>query len=415
MKNSPVGLESAAGNHEGRESGYDSVYDRYDESRRTSAGLLDLSSVPRSPSITHLDLDLTLACNLRCTYCFKVKDNEHQDLQIARDAIVWLIHSAGDAESISVAFIGGEPMLRFKELQELVPFAKRRAAQHGKSIHFSMTTNGTILSDEILRFFRLWGIGFHTSIDGHPEVQDRHRRTTGGEGSSQRLEINIPRILDVQPGTCARSTVMPDTANEVLASFEYFRTLGYSNIAFVPASPEEWTDDSIAVFRRDFEQVGERVVEHFREGTVLNVKYIDEMCSARAENRDRRPYPCGVGRGMMLVDINGNIWPCHRWSKQDQAWSMGSIYGTRRGEGNRAKLLTRQEPQKCLSCNARPACGSGCPAENLELTGDPWDRHHNGCALESMLATVGAHVFDVLVSERNETFLNAYPIGGANE
>lgn len=399
---------SKIGTRPGREPGQAKVYAQYDAFRRTSAGLLDLSSIPRAPRISHLDLDLTLACNLRCTYCFKVKDNEHQDLQIARDAITWLIYASGPSKQISVALIGGEPMLRFKQLQELVPFSKRRAAQHGKHIHFSMTTNGTILTDEILAFFKKWSIGFHTSIDGHPDVQDRHRTTVGGKGTSAELEGNIPRILELQPSVCARATVMPDTAREMGASFDYFRRLGYSTIAFVPGAPEQWTTVQIQEFSAGFEIIGDKVIESFREGRPLNVKYIHEMCEARAEGRTSRPSPCGVGRGMMLVDINGDIWPCHRWNKQDKAWRVGSMYEEGSSEGKRKELLTRKEAPKCADCVARPMCASGCPAENLELTGDPWLRHDNACALEAAAARTGARVYDVLSAEANVHFREIY-------
>jgi hypothetical protein len=91
-----------------RDPGHDRVYSSYEANRRRHAGILDLSSIPAGPTVSHLDLDLTLACNLRCTYCFKVKDNEHQDLQIALDAITWPIHASGPAAKLTVAMIGGE-------------------------------------------------------------------------------------------------------------------------------------------------------------------------------------------------------------------------------------------------------------------------------------------------------------------
>jgi uncharacterized protein len=94
--------------------------------------------------ITNIDLDLTVECNLRCTYCFKEKWNEHMEEQIAFDTVVWLLNASGDNEHVHVTFMGGEPLLRFKLIKKLVPFGKRRAHQQGKVIHFGVTTNGTL-------------------------------------------------------------------------------------------------------------------------------------------------------------------------------------------------------------------------------------------------------------------------------
>lgn len=397
-----------------RDPGHENVYASYDANRRRKADTLDFSSIPGGPTVSHLDLDLTLACNLRCTYCFKVKDNEHQDLQIALDAITWLIYASGHASKLTVAMIGGEPTMRFDVIKQLVPFATRRAAQHGKTIHFSVTTNGTLASDELVDFFRRWGIGFHTSIDGHPEVQDRHRRYASGKGSSSILAKTLPKILAVRPDTCARSTVMPDTACEVYRSFEYFLNLGYRTVAFVPANPSKWDDNSISTLAREFDKVADRVIDLFREGFPIKVKYIDEMCEARAEGRTDKPHPCGVGRAMMLADINGDLWPCHRWNKLGNEWKLGSLYSPGTNVEKRREFLQRQEQEECPTCIARPICGGGCPAENLEETGFVWKRHEMACRLERVFATVGNRVFDVLSAEKAPAFMAAYPKKEAN-
>lgn len=414
VANAGATRKSSAKGKGGRELGFEEVYEQYDATRRRSAGLLDFSSVPPSrQAITHLDLDLTLACNLRCSYCFKVKDNEHTDAQIALDAVTWLIYASGAVPEISVAMIGGEPLVKFDTIKRLVPFATRRAVQHGKRIHFSATTNGTLVNEEILGFFKQWGIGFHTSVDGHPEVQDRHRSFAGGKGSSETLGRTLPQILSVRPNTCARSTVMPDTAKELPASFEYFLQLGYRNVAFVPAAPSEWDDDSIGQMRVAFDRVGERVIELFREGTPIQLKYVHEFCQAKAENRTGRANPCGVGRGMMLADINGDLWPCHRWNKQDKSWRLGSLYSP--GSNTQRREIFFDAPDQksdyhdCATCIARPICAGGCPAENLEETGDPWKRHVNACRLEEIFATTAAHVHRVLSAENSPRFQATYP------
>ena len=142
---------------------------------------LNLGATPDSGTfVSSIDMDLTVACNLRCTYCFKEKWNEHMEDQVAFDTIVWLLYASGPNKEVHVNFMGGEPLVRFKLIKRIVPFGKRRAWQMGKSIHFGMTTNGTLVTDAVVEFWKKWGLGFHTSIDGTPEIQDRNRPMVSG-------------------------------------------------------------------------------------------------------------------------------------------------------------------------------------------------------------------------------------------
>jgi uncharacterized protein len=369
---------------------------------------LDLMAVPTEGSfVRSIDLDLTVECNLRCVYCFKEKWNEHMEDCVAFDAMVWLIHASGPVKDLRVNFMGGEPLIRFKLIQRLVPFAKRRAAQHGKTIHFGITTNGTLVSDEVVAFWRKWGMGFHTSIDGTPDVQDRNRPTTSGRKSSQLVEKSVPKVLAYRPGTCARSTVTPESAGRLVESFKYFRELGYIDIAFVPGGPSLWDENSIAVFEKQFEEVAALVAVEMRNGTYIRLKGIPEW--AEGLRRGRSPVTCGAGRGLMLVDIHGDIWPCHRWNKREQAtWRIGSIY-QQFNEASRQILDVPDQTvlleQDCPSCLANKMCSGGCPAENLEETGSVYRRHRNSCELTRAVARVAQRFHDSMVSEENPTYI----------
>jgi uncharacterized protein len=365
-------------------------------------------------TITAIDLDLTVKCNLDCDYCFKEKSNEDMSLKTAQDAICWLIFASTDARRIVVNFIGGEPLMRFGMIKKLVPFAKRRAFQHGKFIHFGITTNGTIMSKKIIDFWREWGIGFHTSIDGCPAVHDRHRHFPDGRPSSSLLEQNIPRILALRPNTTARATVLPDTVKYLLESFEYLLNMGYKNFAFVPGSFPLWDRPSVDEFHKQFNLVSLRTMELFRKGVFIKLKFFDEGCKTLAKGGKTRSgmYACGAGRGMVLIDVNGDIWPCHRWSKKREAgWRLGSIYEpyfnyNARGCINAPK--TDEQLDGCKNCKGLFICAGGCPAENLEDTGKIHDRHPLACRLMVSLAELIINFHDTLLAEKSPVFMKAY-------
>jgi uncharacterized protein len=373
---------------------------------------LNLTATPDIGTyVTNIDLDLTVECNLRCTYCFKEKWNEHMEERTALDTMIWLLYASGPVQQVGVNFMGGEPLLRFRLIKRLVPFGKRRAWQMGKSIHFGMTTNGTLVTDEVVAFWKKWGMGFHTSIDGTPDIQDQNRPTTGGRGSSHLVAKAVPKILSVRPNTTARSTVVPDTANSLVKSYRYFRSLGYVNIAFVPGGPSLWCEKSNAVYKEQFEALADILIDEFRKGELIILKGIDE--AVKGIVRGKRPrHACGAGRGLLLVDIHGDIWPCHRWNKgNERAWRIGNIY-EQFDELVRKELdipcQTDMLEQDCPNCVANHFCGGGCPAENLEETGKVYKRHNNACEHTRVWARAGQRVHDTLVDEKNETFLKQY-------
>jgi uncharacterized protein len=365
-------------------------------------------------TITSIDLDLTVKCNLDCDYCFKEKSNADMSLKTAQDAVVWLIFASKDIRRIIVNMIGGEPLLKFDLIKQLVPFAKRRAYQHGKLIHFGITTNGTIMSQELLDFWKKWNIGFHTSIDGCPAAHNLHRHFRDGAPSSSLLEQNIPKILAARPGTTARATVLPDTVKYLTESYDYLLNMGYKSVAFVAGSYSEWDRASINEFREQFRAVSQRTIEMFREGVFIRLKFFDEGCKSIAggeKPQAGRPV-CGAGRGIVLIDVKGDIWPCHRWSKKRESeWRLGSIYDREFNYEARGFINTQRTADQSAGCKDCPAlfiCAGGCPAENLENTGSIFGRHPTGCELAADLAGLVRQFHDTLFAEKNPAFMKAY-------
>ncbi len=374
---------------------------------------VDLTAIPRTGTpISSLDLDITIDCNMRCVYCFKEKHQRDMQEKIAFDAIVWLIHASGPVRQLTIALMGGEPLMRFELIRKLVPFAKRRAGYHGKTIHFSATTNNTLVSEEIIEFWRRWGLGFHSSIDGIPEIQNRNRPLVGGHPSSDLAEKGIERILDYRGEVTARCTIVPDTAEHIVVNHKYFRSLGFRSIAMVPGCPGEWSDPDLAVLEQQFREVADLLIEDFRQGRYIYVKGIDEHVAAIACQQPRPTHACGAGRGMVLIDVDGNVWPCHRWNKESHAeWQIGSIYEGFSEEARSPLDVPSQMEQleaECDDCLAKISCGGLCPAEALEETGNVYKSHSSSCKTQVIMTKIGQYVHDTLHAEGNEAFMKHY-------
>jgi uncharacterized protein len=372
---------------------------------------LCLAAMPTTMPITNMDMDLTVDCNMRCVYCFKEKRQEEMSKKVAFDSIIWFIYASGQAQEIYVNFLGGEPLLRFELIKQLVPFGTRRAWQHNKKIHFGITTNCTLVTDEVIDFWKKWNIGFHTSIDGIPDVQNRNRPLVSGEPSAPLVEQAVPKILACRPNTMARSTVVPENVAHCYDNYKYFRSLGYTRIGLVPGDGKDWDEKSINLFEEQFRQIADALIAEFRKGVFVHVKGIHDYLIAE-DVKERRRFACGAGRGTVLVDVHGHLYPCHRWNKlTENRWRIGSIYETFDDDARsvlRNGCPSDRVPDACGSCTAKRLCNGGCPAENLEESDSPFTMSENKCRLTVALARTAGYVKNTLEKEKCSEFLKHY-------
>ncbi|MCE9594436.1 MAG: radical SAM protein [Planctomycetes bacterium] len=176
----------------------------------TGAEPVNPSSLPTDFAVTNLDFDVTENCNLGCVYCFKGEMYpRNMSLDTMKRSFEWLLQASGSANSVNCNFMGGEPTMRFKQLKEFVPWARRRAQAIGKQATFSMTTNLTLFTEEIREFVDRYGFGVLMSIDGAPDVQDAQRPAKNGQLVSSTVEYWARSMLRTRPQAQARATVHP--------------------------------------------------------------------------------------------------------------------------------------------------------------------------------------------------------------
>ena len=138
-------------------------------------------------------LYLTEDCNLRCRYCFVPKKPKRMSLEVGREAIDFMLAAPAKVKRVSIVFFGGEPLLEFDTLRELTLYGEQRSSEIGRQIKFSVTTNGTLVTDEVFEFLTKHNIHMNLSIDGGPKTQNRNRRMADGSGSFDLVERTLAR------------------------------------------------------------------------------------------------------------------------------------------------------------------------------------------------------------------------------
>lgn len=374
-----------------------------------SENCLTLHSIPEKIKIHSMELDLTWDCNLGCVYCYKGERHEVAiSKRIAFDAVTWLFHASALSKNISLFFMGGEPLLQFELIKKLVPYARRRSMQQDKNLTISMTTNCTLVTDEVLDFYKKWDVGFHTSIDGVPDVQNNNRPFGNGEETASVVSSVIPAILQYRPGTTARATVIPENVDFLSANYLYFRGLGYTSIAMIPSDVTRWCNAAFEKYEQQLRCVAELWKNDIRQGIDVFVSF----CPSNFQGRkllQRPSIPCGAGRGLVSVDVFGNIWPCNRWNAHGHSywgqWFLGNIYSEFYEEARRYFIEGNPPTQECKDCLGRFFCGGGCHASNIDSTGNIKQQHENACQLSRIQAGIALDLYDELYAEKCPIFM----------
>ena len=320
-------------------------------------------------------------CNMSCIYCYGqgggYGGGGMMSEETAFKAVDWLMENSKKAERVNVSFFGGEPLLNFTLIQKVVEYAKDAAHGKGKKVTFSITTNATLFTDEIISFMSREKIYPLVSFDGTLETQNRQRPFKGGRGSYETVRANIRKLLEVYPRLAARAIVYGD-ANP-LAIEAGMREVGLTSCSVGLSSP-------VILARQD----GDTFPGGAAENTVgpmieLSKKEKDDLLLAVKDRRviensiaalthmlisgKKLYFGCGVGKAMVGISVAGEIYPCHRFVGQEEL-KMGNVESYRvKGLNEYYRAVVCSIPG-CQFCWARYFCGGGCFYHNKAYTGD---------------------------------------------
>jgi uncharacterized protein len=326
------------------------------------------------PPVHALSLAVAQKCNLGCTYCYAQQGEfggaaRNMSLETATRAVEWLIEGAAPGAKLNVAFLGGEPLANRQVLQETTKRGAALAASRNVVLTFSITTNGTLLTEGDADFFETFGFAVTVSLDGPRDTHDRLRMYRSGAGSFDRIMTNLQPLLtrQRQMQVSARVTVTP--ANLMLRrTLDEFIAAGFHSVGFSPVlSAPTGVGEMQSV---DLEQMLAAMIEcghEFERRTRRGERYpFANMANAMREiqKSTHRPYPCGAGAGYLGVSADGDLSACHRFVG-DESGAMGSLqHGvdvSRRTLWLSDRHVHRQQP--CRECWARYLCGGGCHHE----------------------------------------------------
>lgn len=367
-----------------------------------------------------LVLNITNQCNLACTYCYEFGADKiatpagkpkYMTIETARASIDLLIAEARGRPAVHVTFFGGETLMNFRLLKDVVEYADAATAAAGKAITYSLTTNATLLTPAIIDFLSEHRIGVTVSMDGPPEIQDKHRVYKNGKGSYAVIE---PRLRALIAGHKTRAVTARVTLTEgvtdVIAIYRHLKDeLGFHEVGFAPVTEsgnrtyalgEGGMDTVLAQFRALADEWLAEALEGRSHGFTNVSETIGELISGV-----NKSHPCGAALGLMGVGPSGDLSPCHRFTDAD-SHSMGHV-STGIDRSAQADFLSRGHvaaKYDCQSCWARPLCAGGCHHEAFVRYGDTGHANLHYCDWIREWTEVCLKIYGTLAA-RNPDFL----------
>ncbi len=345
----------------------------------------EIRSIPLPP-ITSVELLLADGCNLKCTYCFEgLKPKRLMPLELALMTVERLVKEwSRDEKAVTILLFGGEPLLNWSVLKRVIEHAEEIAQRVGKQVSFSITTNGTLLNSGRVRFLRDHRVSLMLSMDGLPEVHDKHRRMVKDRPSFWLVWKGFQLLREHYEAFEVRMTVMPDTAPLLFESVMFLSEHGVSDIVVAPAFGVEWTLNDLKVYWRQIRKIGEYLRDSgnqesppIRVSPLQDLERIRELVKRKdekpAQNNLKRYSGCFAGANSVAVASSGEIFPCSPFignKELKESYCLGTVQG---GLNNFRRqelfVLNRHGGLKCYQCNLRSLCPGVCMVANHYATG----------------------------------------------
>lgn len=321
-----------------------------------------------SMQLAALTLMISQECNMKCAYCYgdggEYNNRGKMSLETALRAVDYLIENSHDIK-LAIAFLGGEPLLNFGLIKEVVKYCSMKESETGRTFSYTITTNGTLLTPEIEDFLISNQIKTQISIDGTKEDHDQ-MRYFNKKKPSYTVVVDKTKSMREQNLLTARATLSPKNL-DYIKTFDHLVNLGFTAIPIEPAKNLLSEMDSkieLAEYIRYLEYFKTHVKhENF---DIANKMTDFTKAMEKIENAGKRKYGCGAFHRMYAVDIDGSLYPCHRFVGLPE-FCVGNIYGKQEKETE--QWCNVDDRDKCSACWMKNLCGGGCAYENYVENG----------------------------------------------
>ena len=339
-----------------------------------------------------LCLHVAHVCNLNCSYCFASQGKYHGDralmsFEVGKRALDFLVEHSGSRKNLEVDFFGGEPLMNFQVVKDLVAYARSIESESGKHFRFTLTTNGMLVDDEVIDFANRECHNVVLSLDGRKEIHDRFRVDYAGNGSWERIVPKFRKFVEARGGKgyYMRGTFThanPDFLKDIRTMLDLgFTELSMEPVVCAPEDPSALTEADKPIVMQQYEELAKLMLERDREGRPFTFyHYMIDLKGGPCIYK--RISGCGSGTEYMAVTPWGDLYPCHQFVGEEN-FKLGDIWnGVSNHEiQNQFAACNVYAREECRDCWARLYCSGGCAANAYHATGKITGTYGYGCEL----------------------------------
>lgn len=347
----------------------------------------------RKTVVKALCLHIAHDCNLACKYCFAEEGEYHgarslMSYEVGRKALDFLIANSGNRVNLEVDFFGGEPLMNFQVVKDLVAYGRSQEKEHNKKFRFTLTTNGMLLTDEVMEFANREMANVVLSVDGRKEVHDFMRPTRNGKGSYDLIIDKFKKMAELRNQTnyYVRGTFTHynlDFSKDVL----HLADLGFKQISAEPVvapdtQPYAIKEEDLPKLFEEYDLLAREMVEREKAGKGFNFfHFMIDLTGGPCLYK--RLSGCGSGTEYLAVSPCGDLYPCHQFVGMEE-FKLGNVDTSieKKDLVDEFKLCNVYAKDKCKDCFARFYCSGGCAANAYNFHGNLLDAYDVGCELE---------------------------------
>ena len=339
-----------------------------------------------------LCLHVAHACNLNCAYCFASQGKYQGEramlsFEVGKQALDFLIEHSTGRRNLEVDFFGGEPLMNFDVVKQLVAYAREREKECGKNFRFSLTTNGMLVDDDVIDFANRECSNVVLSLDGRKEVHDRYRVDYAGKGSWETIVPKFQKFVEARGhknyymrGTFTHAN--PDFLEDIKEMLSLgFTELSMEPVVCAPEDPSALTQEDLPIVLEQYEKLAELMLQRHREGRPFTFyHYMIDLKGGPCIYK--RVSGCGSGTEYMAVTPWGDLYPCHQFVGEEK-FKLGNVWDgvTNHEIQNEFAACNVYARPECKDCWAKLYCSGGCAANAYHATGAITGVYEYGCEL----------------------------------
>lgn len=342
--------------------------------------------------IKALCLHVAHTCNLTCDYCFASQgkyqgERALMSFEVGKQAIDFLVANSGTRRNLEIDFFGGEPLMDWDVVKQLVAYARSIEKEKNKNFRFTLTTNGVLVDDEVIEFANKEMHNVVLSLDGRREIHDRLRRTVNNKGSYDIIVPKFQKFVESRgnKGYYVRGTFTHDNVdftNDIFHMADLgFTELSMEPVVCAPNEPYALTEEDLPKLFEQYEILAKDMLRRQKEGKPITFyHYMIDLTGGPCIYK--RVTGCGSGTEYMAVTPWGELFPCHQFVG-DPAYSLGDVWKgvTNTAVQDKFRMCNAYARKECQDCWAKLYCSGGCAANSYHASGDITGIYEYGCKL----------------------------------